>query len=96
MRQFMNGAYDENFYFNNPVDYLPNLNDPWVYEHLASCDIHIATGHGPWENSGPSYHLSSILSRKGIRHHLDDWGPVGGHDWAYWKHQMREYLAGLF
>jgi len=23
---------------------------------------------------------------------LDDWGPDGGHDWPYWKHQMREYL----
>jgi S-formylglutathione hydrolase FrmB len=29
---------------------------------------------------------------KGIRHALDDWGPQGGHDWPYWKHQMWEYL----
>jgi esterase/lipase superfamily enzyme len=96
MRSFMNGVYDDHFYFNNPVDYLPNLSDPWYFRHLAACDIHIATGHGPWENSGPSYRLSSILSQKGIPHHLDDWGPLGGHDWMYWKHQMREYIGGLF
>ena len=24
-------------------------------------------------------------------HHLDDWGPQGGHDWPYWQHQMCEY-----
>ncbi len=49
----MGGMYDDNFYFNNPVDYVPNLSDPWTYENLATCDIHIATGSGPCENSGP-------------------------------------------
>jgi esterase/lipase superfamily enzyme len=92
MKSFMDGAYDENFYFNNPVDYLANASDPWTLNHLASCDIHIATGSGPWEKSGESYRLSHVLSSRGIRHHLDDWGPMGGHDWPYWKHQMREYL----
>jgi len=27
------------------------------------------------ENSGPTYHLSEVLSSKGIRHSLDNWGP---------------------
>ena len=58
MKGFMDGAYDENFYFNNPVDYLANLSDPWLLGHLATCDIHIATGTGPWEQSGESYRLS--------------------------------------
>jgi len=30
MRRFMNGLYDDNFYFNNPVDYLSNLSDPGI------------------------------------------------------------------
>ena len=54
MRSSMSGMYDDNFYFNNPVDYLPNLDDPWLLGNLASCDIHIVTGNGPYENSGPS------------------------------------------
>ena len=93
MTRFMDGEYDDNFYFNNPVDYLSSLSDPWVLGHLATCDIHIATGSGPWEQSGESYRLSGILSSRGIRHHLDDWGPMGGHDWPYWKHQLRQYLS---
>jgi esterase/lipase superfamily enzyme len=92
MKRFMEGDYDDNFYFNNPVDYLANLSDPWALGHLASCEIHIATGSGPWENKGESYRLSAILSSRGIRHFLDDWGPMGGHDWPYWQHQMREYM----
>jgi esterase/lipase superfamily enzyme len=96
MRSFMNGMYDDNFYFNNPVDYAPNLSDQWTLTNLASCDIHLATGHGPWENSGPTRRLASILTNKGIPNHLDDWGEQGGHDWPYWKHQMREYIQRLF
>ena len=96
MKSFMDGMYDDNFYFNNPVDYLANLADPWYYEQLASCDIHLATGHGPWENSGPSRRLSAILWNKGIRHSLDDWGAEGGHDWPYWRHQMWEYVSRIF
>ena len=29
MRDSMDGMYDDNFYFNNPVDYMANQNDPW-------------------------------------------------------------------
>jgi len=96
LKNFMDGMFDDNFYFNNPVDYLSNLSDPWVYGQLASCDIHLSTGTGQWENSGPTYHFSEILASKGIGHALDNWGPLGGHDWPYWKHQMREYVAHLF
>jgi esterase/lipase superfamily enzyme len=93
MKAFMDGAYDDNFYFNNPVDYLSSASDPWLLGNLATCDIHIATGSGPWEKSDESYRFSRILASRGIRHHLDDWGAMGGHDWPYWKHQMREYLS---
>ena len=96
LRNFTDGMYDDNFYFNNPVDYLANLSEPWYYKQLASCDIHLVTGSGPWEHSGPTYRLSEVLSSKGIRHSVDDWGPEGGHDWPYWKHQMGTYVAQLY
>jgi esterase/lipase superfamily enzyme len=71
MKRFMDGAYDDNFYFNNPVDYLSNLSDSWTLGHLASCDIHIATGTGPWEKSDESAFsraaASGITSTTGVR-----------------------------
>ena len=47
LRAFMGGMYDDNFYFHNPVDYMANLSDPWVFEQLASCEIRLVTGSGP-------------------------------------------------
>jgi esterase/lipase superfamily enzyme len=93
LRNCMGGMYDDNFYFQNPVDYIPGLSDPWFLDQLASCEIRLATGSGPHEKSGYSYAMSAVLARRGIRHHLDDWGPRGGHDWPYWKEQLREYIS---
>lgn len=96
IRRFMSGDYDENFYFNNPTDYMANLSDPWFLSQLRTCDIHLVTGHGPWEDSGPSSRMAEILRARGVPVSLDDWGPEGGHDWPYWKRQMDHYIAQLF
>ena len=73
IRRFMDGDYDDNFYFNNPIDYVANLSDPWSYHHLRRADIHLATGHGPWEDSGPTYRYSEVLrgKRKLTRGHIE-------------------------
>jgi len=96
LRRFMDGDYDDNFYFNNPVDYVAGLSDPWYLEQLAQDDIRLVTGTGPWEDSGPTYRFSEVLSSRGIRHFVDDWGPEGGHEWPYWKRQMNEYVTRLY
>ncbi len=36
LKHFMDGMFDDNFYFHNPVDYLSNLDDPWLREQLAT------------------------------------------------------------
>jgi esterase/lipase superfamily enzyme len=93
LRRFMDGMYDDNFYFHNPIDYAANLSDPWFLDQLASCELRMVTGSGPWEDSRPTYAFSSVLHRKGIRHYVDDWGQKGGHDWPYWKEMIREYVS---
>lgn len=96
LRSYMDGDYDENFYFNNPVDYMARLNDPWYLGHLATCDIRLVTGTGPWEHPDMTYALANVLSQRGIAHSVDNWGALGGHDWPYWKRQMGVYVGGLF
>ena len=68
LRRFMDGDYDDNFYFNNPVDYVQGLSDPWYLEQLAQDDIRLVTGNGPFEDSRPTYQLSGVLWARGIRH----------------------------
>jgi esterase/lipase superfamily enzyme len=96
LRRFMDGDYDDNLYFNNPVDYMANLTDEYYLHQLAGCDIRLITGHGPYEDSGPTYQLADVLKRHGVPHSVDDWGADGGHDWPFWKRQMDLYIGRLF
>jgi esterase/lipase superfamily enzyme len=36
MKDFVEGWYGEDLYFNNPPDYLANCTDPWKYNHIRT------------------------------------------------------------
>jgi esterase/lipase superfamily enzyme len=87
---FFDGYRDNNIYFNSPYEYLPNLPDPWKYNHMG-----IVLGTGEWDNTRhEAYRLSEILNSKGVKHWLDD-GKWGGHDWNYWRDMLPYYLSKL-
>jgi esterase/lipase superfamily enzyme len=89
--------YDENIYFNNPVDYLPKLEDQEYLPLLRQKQhIHILTGQGAYETPYASRRLSAILTEKGIPHELDLWGYDMPHDWPTWRAMMRYYLSSRF
>src|SRR4029077_2680714 len=87
---FFDGYHDDNIYFNSPYEYLPNMSDPWKYNHMG-----IIIGTGEWDNTRhESYRLSEILNSKGIKHWLDD-GKWRGHEWSYWRDMLPYYLSVL-
>lgn len=89
--------YDENIYFNNPVDYLPALNDDHYLPMLQKKQhIHIVTGQGNYENPAASRRLAALLAGKGIPHNLDLWGFDMPHDWPTWRSMLRYYLESKF
>ena len=89
--------YDENVYFNNPVDYLPNLNDDSFLPMLQhKHHIYILTGQGDFENPDASRRLAGILAGKGIPHELDIWGFDMPHDWPTWRAMLKYYLEAKF
>jgi esterase/lipase superfamily enzyme len=88
--------YDDNVYFNNPVDYLPNLGGHDLHLLRQKRRIYVVTGQGQWENPNASRRLSGILHQKGIPHELDLWGYDMPHDWPTWREMMRYYLQSKF
>jgi esterase/lipase superfamily enzyme len=88
--------YDDNVYFNNPVDYLPHLEGKDLDALRRKRHVHIVTGQGDYENPDASRVLARILSDKGIPHELDLWGYDMPHDWPTWRDMMRYYLQSKF
>lgn len=92
IRSFADGHYDNNVYFNNPVDYIPNEHDAWRLNALRHMDIVLAVGRDDrLKNS--SERLSAALWGKGIGNALRLWDGWS-HDWPYWKQMIRLYIGG--
>jgi esterase/lipase superfamily enzyme len=89
IRSFMNGYYDQNTYFNNPIDFLPGMNDG----NLWAMDIVLGTGEHDICR-GDSEQLSGILHAKNVNHWLDI-RPNAVHDWPLWRDQLPHYLSRI-
>jgi esterase/lipase superfamily enzyme len=79
--------YDDNVYFNNPPDFLPNAYNPFFN------DMFVVFGTGThdvcWDaNEG----MASILRAKGIPHWLDV-RQNAPHDWPAWREMFPHYLS---
>ena len=96
IRSYLKGHYDDNVYFNNPLEYLPNLNDEHYLPILQQSDsIYILSGQGAYEDPERSKQLSDILKGKEIPHHLELWGADVNHDWPWWRKMLPHVLGKI-
>lgn len=95
IKAYSDGYYDDNCYFNSPVDYLPNLSDKAILAQLKKRQIIISSGQGDYEAPEESIRLSEILNAKGIKHWLDLWGDDIVHDWPTWRKMLPYYLEKI-
>jgi esterase/lipase superfamily enzyme len=97
LHMFVGDYMDERVYFNSPLLYLANLDDPWYIEKYRRSKIVICSGQGAWEEAMLSdiRKLDSILDRKGIPRWIDLWGGDVNHDWPWWRKQLPYFLANL-
>jgi esterase/lipase superfamily enzyme len=94
---FVGDYHDMNVYFNSPLEYLPNLNDPWYLDLYRRAQIVICAGQGAWEDAMLSDigRLRSILAEKQIPAWIDLWGHDVNHDWPWWRRQLPYFLSAL-
>jgi len=92
IKQFIAGYYDDDCYFNNPVDFLPNMKDEW-YLNLYRTRVGFILAAGEWDSClDDNVRLSRMLNDKGVKHCLDVWGNHTQHDWPWWKMMIRKFL----
>jgi esterase/lipase superfamily enzyme len=89
VRQFTDGYYDDNVYYNNPVDFIPADQDPELWKMgiiLGTAEYDIC--------KQDNERLSQILHDKNINHWLDI-RPHANHDWPVWRNMFPHYLSRL-
>jgi esterase/lipase superfamily enzyme len=90
IHSFLDGFWNDTAYFHCPTANVPNMDSDWVGK-LSTMDIVITTGETDSILSG-STDMIRILREKGIRHRGDIWNAPYGHDWPWWRVQIRSYL----
>jgi esterase/lipase superfamily enzyme len=84
-------------YFNNPFNYVANLDGDHLHWLQDRVSLLLVVGQGDWETE-PTKSLPSTLAfaqclaDKGIRHELDVWGHDTPHDWPSWRAQLAHHL----
>lgn len=92
VKPFMDGFYDDNVYFSNPVDYLPGLDDPHTLEALRRSHLILTAGdHDPCK--GANDYLSRLLYEKDIPHTYHVLPGVFGHDWPWWRDLIQQHVG---
>jgi esterase/lipase superfamily enzyme len=92
IRGFLDGFYDNNVYFNNPVDYVPNLNNHEHLESIRRMDIRLVSGD--WDMCmDAAIDMGNKLNAKSIPHVLDVWGNQTKHDWPWWRDMIRKHIV---
>ncbi len=89
IKSFLDGFYNEDVYFNNPMDYLPQLN------HSDLWNMDIVLGTSDWDIClDANLAMSNILKQKNVNHWLDirKWAK---HDWPIWKTMFPHYLSRI-
>ncbi len=91
IRPFMDDYFDDNVYYNNPLEYLPNLDDHNLLEDIKITDIRlVATPDDP--NLDLNYLISDILRSKSIEHIFDYWIETGDDRWEIWGDILQRHV----
>ena len=91
IRTFMGDYFDDNVYFNNPAEYMANLEDPELLEEIRNTDIRlIVTPDDPYVDL--NHMLSDILRSKSIDHIFDYWVETAGKAKTVWSDILQRHV----
>ncbi len=90
VHRFVDDYWDDSCYFHCPVAYIANMDGGWS-GRLSQVQWVIATGEFDSlvrENRD----FAALLASKGIPNHCEIWPGVFGHDWPFWKDNLRRFV----
>ena len=83
------------YYFNQPLMFVPQLQDGPALTLLRSRRFVVATGQGRAEAPDESRRLARVLATQGIPVDLEIWGDDVHHDWPTWRTMLPLFLDRL-
>lgn len=95
MDAFMGSYRDDDFYYNSPLHFLPNLGEGYQLRHLREASFVLANGGGRWEHLDQAARLAQVLIDKRVPTRLEVWGPQWDHDWPTWRNMLPVFMRQM-
>jgi len=89
-KRFLDGFYNNDAYFNSPLDYLPGMSNGPVLDQLRKNYLVLAVGNGD-ALFDQNVKLAHLLGAQQIPHLLDVWEGFG-HDWPWWHRMAQKFF----
>lgn len=91
IRVHMDEFIDDNVYFNNPVEFIPNLTDEKILKLISSVDIRLLN-YGNDPTKGDTHKMSDILWLKFIEHEHYVWNEETENMWDLLPKMLKDNL----
>ncbi|MFK8031816.1 MAG: esterase family protein [Gammaproteobacteria bacterium] len=91
LSKYLEGRFNQDFYFSSPLHYLPDLEGPQL-DLLRRRLVILPSGEGDYEDIGESWRIARLLGAKGVPNRVDPWGTTFHHDWITWREMLPKYL----
>jgi len=91
IKPYLDGYYDDTVYYNNPVDFLPNLNNKEMINQISTIDIRLLSYlNDPQRSSAEK--MSDTLWLKNIDHNFYIWDEKVSDPWSLVDTMFKEHL----
>jgi esterase/lipase superfamily enzyme len=90
-RVWLDGYFDDDVYYTNPLAFLPGLSAEEYVAPLRTMEKRVIATGAEDPNVDESVRAGTLLREKGVDVRLDVW-PGWAHDWPYWTEMMHTYV----
>jgi esterase/lipase superfamily enzyme len=91
IKRFMDSHYDDNVYYNNPVDFIPNLNNRELLNEIRKVDFRLVSFNND-KRKDDAQRMSNVLRMKFIEHKLDVWDIDSKNEWEQWPRMLKTHI----
>ena len=90
IRPYMDDYYDDDVYYSNPTDFVPNLNQKSLLEKVQDIDFRLVS-YEEDKRMDEAVRMDKVMRMKFLDHDLDIWSERGD-EWDLWPQMLKTHI----
>lgn len=90
IRPYLDDYYSDDVYYNNPMDFVPNLNKKSLLEKIQDIDFRLVSYEAD-KRKNDSVRMDNVMRMKFIEHNFDIWSD-GQDEWSLWPKMLKTHI----